>query len=125
MLQYEKGRGWNILVDRNGEGMYPVALVYETVPVAEGRQRAQRYDRTEQRVVNPICACCGCQAGPLFMVHDALWQSVVNDPHAIWCFACFQQRLGRYIMLADLKPCPITDGMKLGLQIAAQSLHNS
>ncbi len=55
-----------------------------------------------------------------FYLHDALWNSIA-DTHHVLCFDCTQKRLGRPIVMGDLKDSFITRCMVLGAHIAAQS----
>jgi hypothetical protein len=56
-----------------------------------------------------ICACCHrTRHGP--MLRDEIWRQLADDGEAFLCAVCMDERandrLGRKLMLADLRPCP-------------------
>lgn len=58
------------------------------------------------------CHDCGVYTQPWkgpsewYMVHDAVWEAAGMD-YGFLCVGCLEQRLGRPITGADLKPIPV------------------
>jgi hypothetical protein len=67
------------------------------------------------------CRKCGihtCDVGEYYMLHDELWQSVINrwkiprDEYGeagMICIACFEALLGRKLTKQDFTDCPVND----------------
>lgn len=89
-----------------------------------------RADPKEEQVIRPgvhrkgermcyLCQDCQQLAPALFMVRDELWAS--TGLKGIICLSCFEKRIGREVLLDDLKPCSVTEEMLLGAKIVQRT----
>lgn len=63
-----------------------------------------------------ICCDCGKTNPPMFILRNEVWETIAKVTDLL-CFHCAQNRLGRKIVWADLKPCLMTDELRLGAEI--------
>ena len=53
------------------------------------------------------CVVCGRDGGLMYMLRDALWESVAKEnKNKVICWGCFERLLGRRLTANDLKPSP-------------------
>lgn len=62
------------------------------------------------------CPDCGKPWPDMFVVHDPLWKEFGVGKGVI-CLGCFESRMGRKLIVTDLKPCGAN---AIALQIAGQ-----
>jgi hypothetical protein len=64
-------------------------------------------------------ACMDCKRPfpTLYMLKNEIWVTIVPGKKGVLCFGCAEKRLGRPILWDDLKPCGITNTMKLGIWV--------
>lgn len=73
-----------------------------------------------KHLTSPFCDVCGRENFPKFHILDELWQKHVKDQKI--CLQCFQMRLGRFVTIQDLKETPLTNTMRLGMEIYEHSI---
>ena len=69
----------------------------------------------------PVCDGCGVADFVSCMIQDYLWQMIKPFPGpygGLLCICCMEKRLGRQLTMQDLKPCGITEVVKIGYRIA-------
>lgn len=68
-----------------------------------------------------FCDQCKKDDPVMFVLKEELWKQIATNKREILCLACTEERLGRKITFADLKPCGITDELRLGAKLALQT----
>lgn len=66
------------------------------------------------------CKTCGRINFPMVILKNPIWLTIAKKKDLL-CFECMEKALGRLITSEDLKPCPLTEGMKLGATIFART----
>ncbi len=87
---------------------HPNRLVYE------------RYtEERQQKSLIHFCNDCKTVHPEPYMVHDAVWLTVVESPQQkmILCLTCIQKRLGRDLNIQDFTDYPINDGIRFGFNL--------
>lgn len=68
-----------------------------------------------------FCDQCKRDDPVMFILKEELWKQIATNKREMLCLDCVESRLGRKVTFADLKPCGITDELRLGAKLASQT----
>ena len=92
-------------------------LKYREMVIAYQKLRTVK-SKEDNRVTatHLVCDDCDVENFPMTILKEELWLSIAMKRDRL-CFNCMEKRMGRKIVWDDLKPCGVTEELKLGLVI--------
>lgn len=71
------------------------------------------------------CDDCNIKSPPQFFLNDALWESLNIPKKTVLCLNCTEKRLGREIIVNDLKETYGNEQIFLGILIGSREIVKS